>query len=167
MAFLLTGKALPGFHPETHGMEGIKKIVRARFPEVRQLSTSGLDAWLANPDRPRPWILDVRRQEEFSVSHLPGATRVDPGTEGRALEDLVPTNQPVVLYCSVGYRSSALARRWMKAGRTNVFNLEGSAFQWANEGRPLDGGSGPASKVHPYSKRWAILLKPEVRGVAD
>jgi len=165
--FMLTGKAVLGFDPEKDGVEGFKKLVRERFPEVRHLRAAELDAWLADPNRPRPQIIDVRTQDEFSLSHLPGARRVEPDGDGPALASLVAANRPVVLYCAVGFRSSNLARRLMKAGMTDVFSLEGAIFEWANEGRPLVDGDGPVAKVHPYSDRWAVLLKPEVRGVVD
>jgi rhodanese-related sulfurtransferase len=165
--FLLTGTAVFGFDPETDGMVGIKELVRQRFPEVQQLPAAELARWLADTNRLAPQILDVRRPAEFAVSHLAGATRVDPGAKAAALSPVIATNRPVVVYCSVGYRSSELARRLMKAGVTNVFNLEGSIFQWANEGRPLTGANGPATKVHPYNDRWGALLKPELRGRAD
>ena len=67
---------------------------------------------------------------------------------------------------TLGRLCSELARRLMKNGITNVFNLEGSIFQWANEGRALAGTNGPAAKVHPYNDRWGALLKPEVRATA-
>jgi rhodanese-related sulfurtransferase len=165
--FMLTGKVLPGFDPETDGLEGIKKLVRKQFPDVRQLRATELDAWLADPNRPQPEILDVRTPDEFAVSHLLGSRRFDPGENGPALESVVAANRPVVLYCAVGYRSSALARRLMMAGLTNVFSLEGSIFQWANEGRQLVDSNGPATKVHPYGHRWRVLLKPQVRGSID
>ncbi len=164
--FLLTGTAVLGFEPEQDGMAGIKEMVRKRFPEVNQLPTRELAAWLADTNRPQPVILDVRQTEEFAVSHLAGARNVNPAARGDSLKALVPTNRPVVVYCSVGYRSSELARRLMKAGITNVFNLEGSIFQWANEGRPVVATNGPAVKVHPYNDLWGALLKPEVRGAA-
>jgi rhodanese-related sulfurtransferase len=165
--FVLTGSAVLGFEPEQDGMEGIKQLVRARFPEVRQLQTAELADWLAATNRPRPVILDVREVKEFKVSHLKGAKQVTPGTKAPALRALLATNAPVVVYCSVGYRSSELARSLIKAGVTNVFNLEGSIFQWANEGRALVNARGPVAKVHPYSRRWSALLKPEARGEGD
>ena len=165
--FLLTGVALPGFDPEKDGMKGIKKLVRRRFPNVRQLSPTELSAWLADPNRPQPRVLDVRRPDEFSLSRLPGARRVDRNEKVANLRDPAATDRPVVVYCSVGYRSSKLASRLIKAGMMNVFNLEGSIFQWANEGRPLVNSNGPAVKVHPYSRRWRALLKPRVRGAAS
>lgn len=165
--FLVTGTTVWGFDPQQDGMEGIKELVRKRFPEVRQLPTGELSAWLVDTNRPQPVILDVRGPAEFSVSHLRGAKRVDPKGKVENLKPLIATNRPVIVYCSVGYRSSELARRLIKAGMTNVFNLEGSIFQWANEGRPLVNESGQAKMVHPYNARWGTLLKPEVRGTGN
>jgi hypothetical protein len=42
----------------------------------------------------------------------------------------------------------------------NVMNLEGSIFQWANEGREVVRGDTSVREVHPYGRRWAGLLKP-------
>ncbi len=165
--FLLTGRVVLGFDPEQDGMEGIKRLVRKWFPEVAQLRTAELADWLADPNRPQPRILDVRKPEEFALSHLARARRVDPNAKGSSLKSLVAMDQPVVVYCSVGYRSSQMARRLMESGIKNVSNLEGSIFQWANEGRALVDSKGPATKVHPYSNRWAGLLKSEVRGGTD
>jgi rhodanese-related sulfurtransferase len=164
--FLLSGGILVhGFDPETDGIQGIKDLVRKRFPEVSQLQTAELVIWLNDPNRPQPVLLDVREVKEFDVSHLPGATNVKPNAKAADLKAIIATGQPVVVYCSVGYRSSALAQRLAKIGLTNVFNLEGSIFQWANEGRPLvkNEPAEPAEKVHPYNKRYGVLLKPALR----
>ena len=44
--FLLSGSAVLGFDPEQDGLDGIRNLVRKRFPEVRQLPTRELAAWL-------------------------------------------------------------------------------------------------------------------------
>ncbi len=140
----------------------MKRTVRARFPEVAQLSTAELAAWLADPRRAPPILLDVRTEPEFAVSHLHGARRVEPAAQADALLPLLPPGRPVVAYCSVGYRSSAVAERLQKAG-VQVFNLEGSIFQWANEGRPLEAGGRPADKVHPYNEKFGKMLDEKKR----
>jgi hypothetical protein len=43
-------------------------------------------------------------------------------------------------------------------------NLDGSIFQWANEGRAVYRGDVPVQQVHPYGKRWAGLLKEGLSG---
>jgi rhodanese-related sulfurtransferase len=139
-------------------------MVRDDFPEITQLGTSELASWLADPDREPPVILDTREPDEYAVSHLPGAIQVSPGSDpAKTLADL-PKDSPVVVYCSVGYRSSRYARKMERAGFTNVVNLEGSIFLWANEGRPLETGPGkPGNRVHPYDSKWGQLLSPEIR----
>ena len=71
---------------------------------------------------------------------------------------------PVVAYCSVGYRSAGLADGLGQRGYTRVYNLEGSLFQWANEGRPLVDADGPVNVVHPYGEPWSDLLDEARRG---
>ena len=72
----------------------------------------------------------------------------------------------MVVYCSVGYRSSRLVARLQQAGCTNVFNLEGSIFQWANEDRRLERDGQPVKEVHPYNRTFGQLLRPEHRATA-
>jgi hypothetical protein len=85
------------------------------------------------------------------VSHLPAAQRVDPKASAADIIGELPADQPIVVYCSAGYRSSALARRLQATGRTDVANLDGSIFQWANEARPLERDGQPTRDVHPYA----------------
>lgn len=56
-----------------------------------------------------------------------------------------------------------MAQRLAKAGATEIFNLEGSIFQWANEGRPLERDGKPATKVHPYNGTFGKMLDPQRR----
>ncbi len=123
----------------------IKARIAKEFPNVKSISTADLATAKA-----KPVLLDVRTAAEFAVSHLPGAQRVDPDAKTIAL----PRDTPIVTYCSVGYRSAKLAQRLQEAGFTNVRNLDGSIFQWANEGRAIE----PGTKVHPYDKKWGVLL---------
>jgi rhodanese-related sulfurtransferase len=147
-------------------LERVKAGVRAKFPGVRQITTEELARRLS--DRAKPVVLvDARSEKEFAVSRIPGARRAEDSTDGiRALGD-VPKDAAIVAYCSVGYRSSGLAEKMQKAGWKDVANLEGSIFQWANEGRPLVDAKGqPAALVHPYDEEWGRLLRPELRAPA-
>jgi len=118
---------------------------------------------LADTNRPPPVLLDVRTEAEYAVSHLPGARRVDSRASASQVVGPLERGRAVVTYCSVGYRSSQMAARLQKAGRTNVFNLDGSIFQWANEGRPLEQAGKPAKMVHPYNEAFGKLLREELR----
>ncbi|MGL5018949.1 MAG: rhodanese-like domain-containing protein, partial [Luteolibacter sp.] len=119
--------------------------------------------WLADPARKPPQLLDAREPAEFAVSHLPGAIRVDPEAGAEQVLAKIDKTRPVVVYCSVGYRSSALARRLIKGGHAETMNLAGSIFKWANEGRPLVREGKPALKVHPYDDNYGSMLRKEFR----
>jgi rhodanese-related sulfurtransferase len=152
----------------------VKRSIASDFPAVRHVTTDSLAEWLdasERGERAAPLLLDAREPDEYAVSHLRGAKRIDPDASPAdalpaALEGVEP-DAPVVLYCSVGYRSSKLAAELQEAGFTNVANLEGSIFEWANEGREVVRGQGedaaPVRAVHPYDATWGRLLDRELR----
>src|SRR6478736_9247021 len=89
----------------------LKKSLRHKFPKIEWISTSELADWLANKHRPAPVLLDVRTPEEWNVSHLPGARRIEPGASAEKAAASLPKETPIVTYCAVGYRSGELAER--------------------------------------------------------
>ena len=147
------------------------RLVREDFPEVRQLTTEGLARVLAAgllearllevgllDERADMVLLDARSKVEFNTSHLQHAVHAeDVQTALNALRGR-DEKRIVVVYCSVGYRSSRLANRLRALGVKDVFNLEGSLFKWANEGRPVYRGSQRVRQVHPYDEDWGELL---------
>lgn len=160
---LLIGCGSSASGPDTVRLEEVKQEIREEFPDVPAITTEELAAWIAAPGKDATVLLDVREADEYDVSHLQGARRAR--TEAEALATLrdAPDDRRIVVYCSVGYRSAVLARTLRKRGYTNVFNLEGSIFQWANEGRPVYRGDRRASGVHPYDSDWGRLLDPKLR----
>jgi rhodanese-related sulfurtransferase len=142
----------------------LKQSLRHRFPKVEWITTAQLADWLADKNRPPPVLLDVRTKEEWDVSHLSGGRRVDPNAPIEKANSSISKQTPIVTYCAVGYRSAALATKLREAGFTNVRNLEGSIFQWANEHRPLVRDNTPVRTVHPYSSFWGRLLTDDARG---
>jgi hypothetical protein len=57
-----------------------------------------------------------------------------------------------------GFQASFSQKQVSKLIPNEVLNLEGSIFQWANEGRPLFRSDIQVTKVHPFSRRWKGLL---------
>ena len=141
----------------------LKKSLRHKFSKVQWISTTELADWLANKRQPAPVLLDVRTVEEWNVSHLPGARRVDPSATVETAAAGLAKETPIVTYCAVGYRSGDMAERMRGAGFMNVQNLEGSIFQWANEHRPLVRERQPVTQVHPFNRFWGRLLNDDVR----
>lgn len=138
--------------------------IRAGFRHVQQISTKELAAWHADPGRTPPLLLDVREPAEYAVSHLAGARNVPWESDWQTQLKDIPATQPIVVYCSIGYRSSAFALKLQRAGFVRVANLEGSIFKWASEGRPMLGpGGAAATVVHPYDAAWGRLIAPRLR----
>jgi len=128
--------------------------LKTKFPDVAQVSPDELDAM-----SPRPVLLDVRTEKEFAVSHLPSAIRAKEDAIHQLKEMGIGFGDPIVVYCSVGYRSSVLAQQLQAAGFRNVRNLEGSIFAWAHAGLPLENAEGAISGVHPFDTVWGRLLE--------
>jgi len=100
-------------------------------------------------------ILDAREPGEFAVSHIEGAINCGYDRFDLSLFDGLDKTRPVVVYCSIGYRSEKIALKLKKAGFTQVFNLYGSIFEWVNRGLPVVDGSGETTpRIHTYNRSW-------------
>ena len=136
--------------------------MRSEFPDVEQVSAEDLRKRLDSGREP-PVVLDVRTANEYEVSHLRGAIRVDPDGDLPQFLRGLDHDAPVVAYCSVGYRSSRLVERLKNEGFTHAQNLEGSIFEWANKGYPVERDGKPVREVHPFDPKWGKLLDPSLR----
>jgi rhodanese-related sulfurtransferase len=151
----------------------VHQVIAQKFPTVPTVGGAELANLMTSAEP--PLLLDYRTRAEYEVSHLPGAIWVADLKSARAQIAKVRGSTPqrkVVLYCSVGYRSADLATQLQKLPdkgyAQELYNLKGSLFLWANEGRPFvrtqsDGGEIPAALVHPYSAGWGTLLLPQLR----
>ncbi|OKH22568.1 sulfurtransferase [Hydrococcus rivularis NIES-593] len=132
----------------------IKFLIRLKFPKVPYISTADLAAWLKEDKAEKPLLLDARTPEEYAISHLQGAELIPANLEDLKLDP----SKPIVVYCSIGYRSAVAARQLQAMGYEKTLNLEGSIFQWANEQRPVYKGEQVSDRVHPYNRFWGYLL---------
>lgn len=139
----------------------LKQVIRIKYPDVRQMSISEFQI-VSRSDRP-PVLLDVRERDEFEVSHLQGAMLATNLSMALSVLQTKPKDTPIVVYCSVGMRSSELASNLKHSGYTQVTNLEGSIFEWANAGLPVYRGNQAQATVHPYSRKWGALLNEKLR----
>jgi rhodanese-related sulfurtransferase len=154
---LALGWVIVGCGGTARDWDRITADIRREFPTVSQMSTERLAERLASAEGKRTILIDARSPEEYEVSHLEGAILASsPGDMSRTLRSRA--DSLVVVYCSVGYRSSALAVRLERSGFTEVYNLEGSIFRWANEGRPVYRGGQAVREVHPFDETWGRLL---------
>jgi rhodanese-related sulfurtransferase len=104
-------------------------------------------------------LLDARSSAEYAVSHLENALLV--GYDDFNIEKVKDLDKktPIVVYCSVGYRSEKVAEKLKQAGFTNVSNLYGGIFEWINQGYTVvDSDEKETNNVHAYNKTWGIWL---------
>ncbi|MDX1717237.1 MAG: rhodanese-like domain-containing protein [Anderseniella sp.] len=158
----LTGLAVTG-PAQGFTLDEVEKDVSADYPSVRHVLPKSVP--MAQSSSREVLLLDVREEDEFAVSHLPGAIRVDPDMSP---EDFMAkfggmaAGKQVVFYCSVGVRSSQMAERvgarLSTAGARGVANLSGGIFRWHNERRGLVSRQGPTDLVHPYNRKWGALV---------
>jgi rhodanese-related sulfurtransferase len=150
----------------------VYQVIADKFPGVASLTSAELASKLGRSDA--PLLLDYRSRAEFEVSHLPNAVWVGDMNAARAEIARVramDSQRKVVVYCSVGYRSadliSQIQKQPDKGYAVELYNLKGSIFVWANEGRPMvrraSGSEQAASTVHPYNNSWGGLLLPSLR----
>ena len=78
-------------------------------------------------------ILDVRTQEEYDQSHIPGAVLI-PDTEirARAEEVLTDKDQLILVYCRSGRRSKLASEVLLELGYTNIREF-GGIIDWPYE----------------------------------
>lgn len=163
---ILIGAAVVLLAGRTVAFEGVRRLTVRKFPNVQWIDAASLSRWREDAGRTPPTIVDARTPIEFQVSHLPGAALMDARRPSlRPLRGLA-LNAPIVVYGSTGYRGARLAH-WLAAqGYTNVLNLSGGIFQWADDGRPVVRDGRPTPEVHPYDQRWGLLLESRYRARA-
>jgi rhodanese-related sulfurtransferase len=147
--------------------EILQRRTAARFPNVKWISTEELARWQSDTGQPRPVLLDARTAPEFAISHLEHAVPIDPYRPSLRSLGKTPKTEAIVVYSSAGYRGARVADFLGRAGYTSAVNLSGGLFKWANEGRPVFRAEGrPAVLVHPYDRRWGMLLDGRYRARA-
>ena len=151
-----------GCHPEEPlEWDSLKARIREEFPQVNQITVTEL-ARLLTQNESAPILLDARSVDEFEVSHLRNAKLASTVDAAKRELKSQPLDALVIVYCSVGYRSTALADKLRQEGYSQVYNLEGSIFQWANEGRPVFRRGVQVDEVHPYDAYWGQLLNKDL-----
>ena len=97
---------------------------------MNQMSAPELAAWLADPSRPRPLLLDVREKWEFETCKIEGATLIEMNTIPARIEEL-DEEAEIVCICHHGARSMQVAAYLERQGFTRMTNLTGGIHAWA------------------------------------
>ena len=143
-------------------LQAVEVEVTQDYPSVNHILSRDLRSY----QKDDVLLFDVREEDEFAVSHLPGAIQVDPALSGMEFlgkyGDLIASKPHSVFYCSVGVRSSEMAMRVREAltdqPAPSLHNLQGGIFRWHNESLPLRRGQAKTDFVHPDNWRWGRLV---------
>jgi rhodanese-related sulfurtransferase len=104
-------------------------------------------------------FIDSREKAEFDVSHIEDAIWVGYEQVDLSALEKVDRSKPLVVYCSVGYRSEQIALKVKEMGFSEVFNLYGGIFEWKNQGKKVvDSDQKETEAVHAYNRIWGVWL---------
>jgi phage shock protein E len=84
----------------------------------------------------RVFLLDVRTLGEYRQVRLDGA-RLIPIDQLRQRIGELPKDRPILVYCTVGARSSQVLRYLAGQGYPEVYNLYGGISAWQLRGLPV------------------------------
>ncbi|HMQ01408.1 MAG TPA: rhodanese-like domain-containing protein, partial [Cyclobacteriaceae bacterium] len=81
-------------------------------------------------------VVDLRGVAEYKASHIQGAENVFIGTIEKNL-DKISKDEPVVIHCQAGDRSSIGYSILVKHGFKNISNYGGGISEWVNKGNAV------------------------------
>lgn len=163
MMKLLIAASLSSFLAGLFGVnwEDVDSKIAEEYPTVAVISANELLEEISSNTSSSLLLFDVRAPEEFAVSHLAAARNFVSSEEIAAV--VQDKTAPIVVYCSVGYRSAGVAAQLQQLGYNNVRNLHHSLFEWANSGYPMVNARGATPLVHPFNRAWGALVAEPLR----
>lgn len=81
-------------------------------------------------------VIDVRESPEYAAGRIAGSRLIPEGTLESRLQEL-DRDQPLVLVCRTGRRSSIALERLRKLGFANAVQLSGGMDAWEKSGLPV------------------------------
>lgn len=83
-------------------------------------------------------VVDVRRPEEFSQGHIPGAINIDVGNESFTQEiGKLDRDKTVLIYCRSGNRTQSAAKIMGDLNFKSFGALKGGITEWKNQGKAV------------------------------
>jgi len=102
---------------------------------VHQISAFQLKEWLADAERTKPVLLDVREAWEFEACRIAGSLSMPMrGVPARYHE--LKRDDDIVMVCHHGARSFQAGMFLEQMGFTSIINLQGGVAAWARDADP-------------------------------
>jgi rhodanese-related sulfurtransferase len=118
--------------------EAKQRIREVTVDELQAMRAAGTSGGAPGGDA-GPVLLDVREPDEVAQARVPGALAIPRGVLEFAVEERIPRERPVVVYCAAGGRSALAAETLMRMGYQNVASLRGGIRAWADAGGEVEG----------------------------
>jgi muramoyltetrapeptide carboxypeptidase len=83
--------------------------------------------------------LDVREPNEWNLGRVPGAVHIPRGTMETKVEQAIPRDREVVIYCATGNRSALAADTLRQMGYDRVSSMAGGWRDWVQTGGAVEG----------------------------
>ena len=112
-------------------------LVREAKQRIREVSSRDVQAMRAGKED--IVLLDVREPQEWNLGHVPGAVHIPRGQLETRVEQVVPRDRKVVIYCAAGNRSALAADTLQQMGYANVSSLAGGWRDWVGSGGDVEG----------------------------
>lgn len=104
---------------------------------VKQVSAH--DALAKHGGAGRTVFLDVREPNEWNLGRIPGALHIPRGMLETKIEQAVPRDASVIIYCASGNRSALAADTMQQMGYQDVASLAGGWRDWVGAGGQVEG----------------------------
>lgn len=136
--------------------EVVTHLIRVGLDDIQGYLDDGIDAWqnhgykisrletisvhdLAKrlkAESARPFVLDVRTEQEWDDGHIDGAKHIHGGLLKERFNE-VPKDRSVAVICGSGYRGSIAASFLKGEGYEDVANVLGGMTAWKNSKNPV------------------------------
>ncbi len=83
-------------------------------------------------------FLDVREANEWNLGHIPNAEFIPLGTLESKVEETIPRDRRVIVYCARGNRSAVAADRMQNLGYKDVVSMSAGIAGWADAGGEIE-----------------------------
>jgi rhodanese-related sulfurtransferase len=118
-------------------VSGFKKLVDAAKSRIQEVH---IEEFLERRNRGEHFcLIDIREDDEWRESRIPGAIHIGKGVIERDIESDVPDKaKSIVVYCGGGSRSALAAETLLRMGYANVESLIGGIRGWHSLGLPIE-----------------------------
>jgi molybdopterin/thiamine biosynthesis adenylyltransferase/rhodanese-related sulfurtransferase len=143
-------------------MSSAPEVIRKIKEQISEVDPREVHDLLQNGSRNGTVIVDVREQNEWDESHIPGAVHVPRSYLESRIEGAAPDKSSrVVLYCASGNRSAWAADALQKVlGYEHVESMKGGITLWKDRGYEVEY---PPSLEPEQRERYSRhLLIPEI-----